>query len=657
MKQSTLLVNFSEACKDGRSIAQLHSQIIKTGRIRNAFFATKLNSLYAKYRSLDTARNVFDETPRPNVHIWNSLLRSYCREKQYGQALLLFSRMVASAKPDNLTIPIVLKACVRLQALKFGKTIHGFVKKYDNFGVDVFVGSALVELYAKCGEMSTALRVFGECCEPDVVLCTAMVSGYERNGDPEEALKFFTRMMTVECVSPDPVTLVSVVSACAQLRNLKAGLSVHGFAIRTVLDIGVSFSNALLNLYAKTGSVNTAYSLFRKMETKDVISWSIMIACHAHNGAATQALDIFDEMIDKRFEPNAVTLINALKACESTCNLEKGKQIHELAAKKGFEFDMLVSTVLIDMYMKCSSPDEAFDMFKRMPEKDVVSWVVMLSGYVHNGMACKAMQAFCLMLSSEIQPDSIAMVKILAACSELGILHQALCLHGLVVKGGFSYNSFVVASLIELYSKCGSLDNAVKVFENVDDKDLVIWSSMVAGYGIHGRGDEALKLLYQMVKNSPVKPNNILFLSALFACSHAGLVEEGVKLFDMMVNGYQLKPDSAHYGILVDLLGRSGELDKARTIINWMPVQPGPDVWGALLGACRIHQNINLGELAAINLSHLDPNHAGYYILLSTLYAVDGKWDTAEKLRTFINEKKLKKMTGQSAVEVRTLDL
>ncbi|KAL6960544.1 hypothetical protein U1Q18_038307 [Sarracenia purpurea var. burkii] len=641
------------ARNDGRSIAQLHSQIIKTGRAADTLFVSTSNSFLAKYSPIDPARKVFDETPHPAVQIWNSLLRNYCREKRYWEVIVLFSNMIFKQKPDRLTIPIVLKACTKLRELKLGKMIHGFVKKYGNFGFDMFVGSALVELYSKCGRMSYALRVFEEYSGPDIVLWTAMVSGYEQNGDPDGALKFFSRMVIVKRVSPDTVTLVSVVSACVQLSNLKAGRSIHGFSIRIGVDTGLSLGNALLNLYAKTGAVATAFRMFQKMEQKDVISWSTMIAGYAHNGAATQALEVFDEMMDKRFEPNTVTVMNALQACEATCNLEKGKEIHELAVSKGLEFDLSVSTMLINMYMMCTSPVEAADVFKRMPQKDVVSWVALLSGFVHNGMANKAMEVFCQMLSSDIQPDSIAIVKILSASSELGILQQACCLHGLVVKGGFSFNAFVVASLIELYSKCGSLDNAVRVFESVNCRDIFIWSSMVAGYGIHGQGEKALNLLDQMVQNPPIRPNIITFLSILSACSHAGLVEEGIKLFDRMVHEYHLTPDSRHYGILVDLLGRGGELDKAVSIIDQMPVQPCPHVWGALLGACRIHQNINVGELAARNLLHLDPNHAGYYTLLSYIYAGDGKWDSAEKLRNSINRMKMNRRTGQSVIEVR----
>lgn len=655
MRSRQVLVDLFQACNNGRSVSQLHSQVFKTGILHDTFFATKLNSLYAKCASLQAARKVFDETPHPNVHLWNSTLRSYCREKQWEETLRLFHLMICTAgeAPDNFTIPIALKACAGLRMLELGKVIHGFAKKNDEIGSDMFVGSALVELYSKCGQMGEALKVFEEFQRPDTVLWTSMVTGYQQNNDPEEALALFSQMVMMDCVVLDPVTLVSVVSACAQLLNVKAGSCVHGLVIRREFDGDLPLVNSLLNLYAKTGCEKIAANLFSKMPEKDVISWSTMIACYANNEAANEALNLFHEMIEKRFEPNSVTVVSALQACAVSCNLEEGKKIHKIAVWKGFELDFSVSTALIDMYMKCSCPDEAVDLFQRLPKKDVVSWVALLSGYAQNGMAYKSMGVFRNMLSDGIQPDAVAVVKILAASSELGIFQQALCLHGYVVRSGFNSNVFVGASLIELYSKCGSLGDAVKLFKGMIVRDVVIWSSMIAAYGIHGRGGEALEIFDQMVKNSTVRPNNVTFLSILSACSHAGLVEEGLKIFDRMVHDYQLRPDSEHFGIMVDLLGRIGQLGKAMDIINRMPIPAGPHVWGALLGACRIHHNIEMGEAAAKNLFWLDPSHAGYYILLSNIYAVDGKWDNVAELRTRIKERGLKKMFGQSMVEVR----
>ncbi|MED6216028.1 hypothetical protein PIB30_003673 [Stylosanthes scabra] len=518
---------------------------------------------------------------------------------------------------------------------------------------DMFVGSALIELYSKCGRMNDAEKVFMEYPKPDVVLWSSMVTGYERSGDLELALAFFSRMVVSENVCPDPVTLVSAVCACAHLSDFKLGRSIHGYVKRRGYESNLSLANALLNLYGKTGSIKSAYNLFREMPVKDIISWTSMVACYADNGAETKSLDLFSQMIDNRVEPNRVTIVSVLRSCANMSNLEEGMKIHKLSIDNGLELDMAVSTALMDMYMKCFKPENAISLFNRMPEKDVVSWAVLFSGYAEIGMANKSMGIFRNMLSSGTRPDEIAIVKILAASSDLGILQQAICLHGFLTKCGFDNNIFVGASLIELYAKCSSIDNANKVFKQMTRKDVVVWSSIIAAYGFHGQGEAALKLFNEMVENSNAKPNNVTFLSILFACSHAGLIKEGIKIFETMVNEYGLKPNSEHYAILIDLLGRVGELDKGLEIINHMPTQAGANVWGALLGACRIHQNTSMGELAAQNLFLLDPNHAGYYILLSNIYCGDKDWHNAANLRELVKENKLKKITGQSVVELR----
>lgn len=579
------------------------------------------------------------------------MIKCYCKEKKYDDTLGLFSVMLSFEKPDNFTIPIVLKACSGLRALHFGRMVHGFVKKNDCINSSLFVGSGLIEFYSKCGYMEDALSVFEEYDQPDVVLWTTLITAYEQNDDPEEALYIFNRMVEDNGLVPDPITLVSLVSACAQLLDLNSGRSVHAFMIRREIQGGLSLWNALLNLYTKSSSVKAAAHLFRVMEEKDVISWGCMISCYAHNGSATRALELLSKMIVIGIQPNSVIVISALQACEATGNLEVGRKMHKLAVQKDFELDISVATALIDMYMSCNSPDEATDIFERMPEKDVVSWSAVLSGCVQNGMAHKSMEIFQGMIYSEIPPDSVMMVKILAACSEIGILQQACCIHGYLIRGGFDNNYFVGASLIESYAKCGSLEDAVKVFDGIQERDVVIWSSMIAGFGFHGHAKQALELFHQMIKNTKIVPNNVTFLSILSACSHGGLLEEGIKLYNKMVNDYKLTPESKHYSIMVDLVGRTGDLGQAMAIINQIPSPVSAHVWGALLGASRIHQNMEMGEVAMKNLSLLDPDHAGYYILLSNMYAVDGKWDVAAEVRNTVKEKQLKKLSGQSTIQ------
>lgn len=649
-----ILIKFFDACRSGRCLIQLHSVTIKTGLTQDTFFAAKLIDLYSQIAPLRTARKLFDETPHRTVYIWNRILKSYSRDKQYEESLFLFSHLFLSEKPDLYTIPIALKASAGLKALDFGKIIHGFVEKSDQIGRDLFVGSALIELYSKCGKMDDAMRVFDEYSEPDTVLWTTIITGYGQNGQPIQALEFFAQMAMAEGVVLDPITLISVVSACAQLFNLKAGRSVHGYMIRVGLESsGLSLLNALLNLYGKTGSVNAAAKFFKKMKEKDVISWGSMIACYAHHGVAEEALDLFNEMVARGIEPNVVVLISALQACEATYNLEGGKRIHKLAVRKGLDLDILVSTALIDMYMNCCSPNEAIEVFERMPEKDAVCFSAMLHGYVQNERACESIGVFCDMLANDFQPDAFDVVKILMACSELGVLQQTSCIHGFAIRGGLGNNSFVGASLIESYAKCGSLDGAIAVFRQIRDRDVVIWSSMLAAYGFHGQGQEALELFNQMTKHSAVRPNDVSFLSILSACSHAGLVKEGIETFNLMVKDYQLTPNSKHYGIVVDLLGRIGELDKAMGFISRMPEPVEANVWGALLGACRIYQNMEMVEIAAKKLLQLDPCHAGHYVLLSNIYAVDEKWVNVAEIRKLVKEKQLKKISGQSVIGIR----
>ncbi|KAM1410718.1 hypothetical protein ACFXTO_023672 [Malus domestica] len=282
------------------------------------------------------------------------MLRSYCREDRWEETLCLFHNMMSESrdndeKPDNFTIPIALKACARLRALACGKIIHGLVKKHEKVALDMFMGSALIELYSKCREMGEVVKVFDEFSQPDVFLWTSMVTGYEQNGDPEEALEFFYQMVMHARITPK-------------------------FLTENRFDSDLSLGNALLNLYGKTGSVKTATRLFMKMPEKDVVSWSSMITCYTHNSDVIEALNLFNEMIDMRIEPISVTLVSALQACALAGNLEEGKKIHEIATRKCFELDIKVATGLIDMYMKCSAPEKAGDLFSRMPKKDVVSW-------------------------------------------------------------------------------------------------------------------------------------------------------------------------------------------------------------------------------------------------------------------------------------------
>ncbi|CAL9074170.1 unnamed protein product [Musa acuminata var. zebrina] len=657
MRSRECLSNLFASCIEANSIAQLHSLLLRSGLLAAAdcFFATRLASAYSKLRHVQDARKIFDEIPHPNTFLYNAVLRAHLGARQLPQTLHLFRRMTAvtslSDRPDNFTLSIVLRACAGLSALRHGQAIHGLVVKMQQACSDLFVGSSLVEMYSRCGEMGDAVAVLDGFPDPDVVLRTSVITGYQQNGNAEEAVSFFSRMLVGEGVAPVPVTLISVVSAIGQLGDLRSGKSCHGFLVRMGFQFALSLANSVLNMYAKLGEVRMTRKLFDMMPERDVITWSCMISCYAQNGNAVEALDVYKRMIEVGVEPNSITLVSVLRACTLALDLGEGRKVHEYAIQRGYDSELVVSTALVDMYMKCSCYTEAIDIFNGMPKKDVVSWAAVIGGYAQNGMANEALKVFQDMLSDGPNPDAVTMVKVLTASSLLGVLRQAVCLHCYLIKSGFDNKVFVGAALVDLYSKSGSLGNAVQVFETVSEKDAVLWSSMIAAYGMHGLGTKAIATFERMIQSS-ITPSAVTFMTLLSACSHAGLVEQGRRIFDSMSHVYGVTPTSEHCGIMVDLLGRTGELEEAFRLIERMPGPVDPHVWCALLAGCAIHHDIDMGEMAARILLKQEAEHAGYYNLLSNIYAFDGKWDQMVGVKKLMMDRGLRKTPAYSSVEV-----
>ncbi|XP_020571291.1 putative pentatricopeptide repeat-containing protein At3g01580 [Phalaenopsis equestris] len=618
----------------------------------DCFFATRLVSSYGEFTSSFVARKLFDEIFHRNSFLWNAMLRSHCRAQQWVETLRLLRRM--AAKPSDLdafTLPIALKACAALSELRHGRTIHAVAVKTDFYHSDVYVAAALVEMYAKCCKMEDAILVFDGLRESDVVLWTSVISGYLQNGDAERAIAFFSRMVLEKHAIPDPVTLVSVVSSLGQLGDLRRGRCCHGFLLRMGFFHDISLMNSLLSFYSKMGEIKIAGKLFETMPETDVISWSCMISCYAHNGEPIVASMVYKRMIEKGLQPNSVTMVGALQACSLSRDLPEGRKLHGLAIQLRFELDKSVATSLIYMYMNCSCYTEAINLFYRLPNKDVVTWAATIDGCAKNGFADESLKLFKAMLLDDLCPDAVTMVKVLVACSHLAFLCQAHCLHGYLIRSGFSDKVYVASALLDLYSKCGSLDDAVKVFEGSSEKDVVLWSSMVAGYGINGFGYKAIETFEYMVESS-IKPNSITFISVLSVCSHNGMVEEGRRIFGSMIDAYGVTPESEHYCIMVDLLARTGKLHEALNLIEEVPMQTDPHVWCALLSGCKLHEDFKLGDLVAQRLLEIDPTYSGYYNLMANMYAFGGRWNNVEVVKRWINERRLRKMPGYSTVEI-----
>lgn len=571
-------------------------------------------------------------------------------------ALHVFVEMLAwgQCRPDNFTYPFVVKACGDLSLLNVGVVLHGRTLM-AGFDLDTFVQNSLLAMYMNCGEKEAARWIFDTMGERSVVSWNTMINGYFRNGCAKEAMMVFNWMMDVG-VEPDCATMVSVLPACGYIKDLLSGRRIHALVEEKDLGKNIAARNALVDMYAKCGSMNEAQLVVDKMGERDVVTWTTMINGYIVNGDARSALALCWPMQVDGVRPNSITIASLLLACGSLCSSKYGRCLHGWSIRQKVESDVIVETALIDMYAKCKNIDLCFRVFDKTTERRTVPWNAILSGCIHNGLAREAAEFFKLMLKEAVQPNDATLNSLLPAYAILADLQQATNIHCYLVRSGFLSSIEVATGLIDIYSKCGSLESAHKIFSGVpeNEKDIIVWSVIIACYGVHGHGEIAVSLFNQMVQ-SGVKPNEVTFTSVLQACSHAGLVDKGLNLFKFMLENHQMRPRPDHYTCIVDLLGRTGRLDEAYDLIRAMPFKPNHAVWGALLGSCVIHENVELGEVAAKSLFELEPENTGNYVLMAKIYCAVGRWKDAENVRYMMNEIGLRKAPAHSLVDVRNV--
>lgn len=344
--------------------------------------------------------------------------------------------------------------------------------------------------------------------------------------------------------------------------------------------------------------------------------------------------------------------MGALHACGESGDLARGQFVHQLVKQLGLGSDVSVMNSLISMYCKCKQVDIAAELFQNLKTKTLVSWNAMILGYAQNGRVNEALNHFCDMKLQNMKPDSFTLVSVIPALAELSVLRQAKWIHGLVVRSSFDRNVFVMTALVDMYAKCGAIHTARRLFDMMDQRHVTTWNAMIDGYGTHGLGKSAVDL-FDTMRHGDIKPNEITFLCVISACSHSGYVKEGQQYFNIMKEDYGLEPSMDHYGAMVDLLGRSGKLNEAWEFIQNMPIEPGMNVFGAMLGACKIHKNVDLGEKAADRLFELNPEEGGYHVLLANIYAIASMWDKVAKVRTMMEKQGIQKTPGVSLVDLR----
>eukprot|EP01018_Ginkgo_biloba_P026026 Gb_12004 [translate_table: standard] len=574
-------------------------------------------------------------------------VQTLCKEGRLEEALYILH--VMDQPVNSSTYVSLLQMCIKKKALSEGKMVHTHMSE-KGFMRDRFLGNTLVNMYIKCGSLVDARRVFDDMFVKDAFSWTVMIAAYSRHGLAKEALALFHQMQHTS-IQPNQFTFASVLPACANLAALEQGIKIHEEIIKSGCESDVFVESALVDMYAKCGRIEKARHIFDKMPHRNVVSWTTMIAGYVQNGQAVEALGIFRHMQLAGVKPNPNTFASVIPACTNSVALEQGMEIHKEIIRSGLESDVFVQSALVDMYAKCGSIEKARDVFEKMNRRDLVSWTAIIAGYVQSGQCVEALKLFRQMKLAGVKPDLNTFASVLPACGDLGALEQGIEIHQDIIRSGILSDVVVDSALVDMYAKCGSINMARKLFDKMHQRDVISWTAMIAGYAMHGCGKEALKLFEQM-QHFGIRPNHVTLVSVLSACCHVGLVEEGRQHFECMSQNYRVTPAMEHYVCMVDLLGRAGRLDEAQDFINKMPIKPDATVWICLLGACRIHANIELGECVAKHLFELEPKNAAPYVLLSNIYAAAGRWNNSENVRRMMKDRRVKKTPGCSWIEV-----
>ena len=567
----------------------VHVKAVKDGSIGCLNVKNYLLSLYIKTQNFGYAHKLFDEIPDRDVRSWTILISGLARAGWFGMVVGHFRTMQEEGvRANEFTLSSVLRSCSGAKELRTGKGIHGWIVR-NEIDLDATLANALLDVYVKCGEFRYAERLFETGRERDTVAWNILIDGHIRIGDVEKSV-----------------------------------------------------------------------ALFHRLPFKDVASWNTVISGLMRNSHSENALKLLYEMVESGSSLSEFTFSTGLVLASTLVLLELGRQIHCRVLRLGIHDERFIRTSLVDFYCKCGKMDKALLIFREMPldhsnsthdgsTTEKVTWSSLITGYVQNDDYEGALRTFISMVREHIGIDRFTITTIASMCSKAGTLTLGQMIHALIEKIGHKLDSPLASSLVDMYSKCGNLEDARKIFKQAISPNVVLWSSMISACAWHGQGHGAISLFQDMIKKG-IKPNEISFTVVLTACSHTGLVEEGCKYFQLMKEVYHIKPEIEHFACMVDLYGRVGHLDEAREFIDKHGISHLSLIRKSFLSSCRLHNNIEMARWATQNLESLDD---GSHVLVANTLTMHHKWEEAAKVRRLMKERGVNKLPGQSWIQLK----
>ncbi|KAL1206241.1 putative pentatricopeptide repeat-containing protein [Cardamine amara subsp. amara] len=630
---------------------------IKCGYIADVYVSNRILDSYSKFGFLSHAHKLFDEMCQRDSVSWNTMISGYTSCGKLEDAWCLFKSMRRSgSNVDGYSFSRLLKGIAFGKRFDLGQLVHGLVIK-RGYECNVYVGSSLVDMYAKCERVEDAYEAFQDISDPNSVSWNALIAGFVQVRDIEMAFWLLSSMEMNDAMIMDGGSFAPLLTLLDDPVLCNLTKQVHAKVLKLGLEDEITICNAMINSYADCGLVLDAKRVFDGLGgLKDLITWNSMLTAFSKHELKESAFELFIEMQRSWIETDVYTYTGILSACSGEEYQFFGESLHGLVIKKGLEQVTSVSNALVSMYIQfpTGAMKGPLSLFESLKSKDLVSWNSILTGLSQNSFSEDAVKFFSYLRSSNIEVDDYAFSAVLRSCSDLATLQLGQQIHALAIKSSFESNEFVTSSLILMYSKCGVIENARKCFEQISSKhsSTIAWNTMILGYAQHGSGQVSLDLFSQMC-NQNVKLDHVTFTAILTACSHTGLVEEGLEFLNSMEPVYKIQPRMEHYAAAVDLLGRAGLVKKAKELIESMPLNPDPMVLKIFLGACRACGEIEMATQVANHLLEIEPEDHFTYVLLSHMYSDLKKWEKKARVKKMMKERGVKKVPGWSWIEIK----
>ncbi|KAF8031611.1 hypothetical protein BT93_D0740 [Corymbia citriodora subsp. variegata] len=637
---SFLVYGNTQITKHGRNgrVEEAES-VFRRMPFKNTVSWTAMLTAYGDNGRIREARQMFDEMPERNTASYNAMITAYVRNNwnvskayelfaeipdrnvvSYGAMITGFVQagMVEKAKELYLSMPVKWRDPACSNALISGYLKLGALEEaiwvFEGMAQrDVVSWSSMLDGYCKNVGISAARKLFDKMPERNVVSWTAMINGYMKMGHFECGFDLFQDMRKEGTVRVNSTTLTVMLEACGDFGRSQEGIQTHGLVFQLGHGFDLFIRNSIIKMYSTFGFVDDAVKIFDSMDERNEVTWNSLISAYVQNDSIEEAYRLFAKMPGK---------------------------------------DAVSWTTIISGFFGNRMIDRSIKLFEIMPVKDGIAWTAMISGFVKNSEFEEAFHWYIQMLQKAIKPNPLTLSSVLCASAGLAALNHGVQIHAHVVKMDLEHVLSIQNSLISMYSKCGSVLDAYRIFTETTDPNIVSYNSIITGLAQNGFGTEALRL-FKMMQSSSQQPNEVTLLAILSACTHEGLVREGWNYFKSMKSLYGIEPGPDHYACIIDLLGRAGLLDEAICLISSMPLEPHPGVWGALLSASKIHSRVDLAELAAQRLIKLQPDNATSYVVLSNIYYTSGKQDFSDHVRMAQKSKRVRKSPGCSWIMLK----